>query len=160
MEGLNITELKKLARHYNLHAKIKNIQKLSKDDLISELKKHITFHDDHYTVKQDEYDLHDALKPKKRETKKRVKGAVHKKEEQKVERREKGIGEFDFEDIKKWVGAIEGMHSKYPYTERVLAVKSKLPQLINTVKEKSYTEEDKQKSMEYLKEFAKKYGIS
>jgi len=98
MEGLNITELKKLARHYNLHTKIKNIQKLNKNELISELNKHITFHDDHYTVKQDEYDLHEALKPKKKDNKKQEEhtpektfkhGALYKKDDFKDEDEDK-----------------------------------------------------------------------
>lgn len=66
LEDLNITQIRRLITYYNLHNKIKDITKKSKDELIEKLKQHIFIKGDSFYIKQDNYDLQDAIKPKQK----------------------------------------------------------------------------------------------
>ena len=82
LEDLTTNQLKKLAKFYNLHQRIPNINKLSREDLLDELYYHIGIDEENHLfyVVQHDYDLEKAIgiKPKK---KKKEKEKIKKEEE-------------------------------------------------------------------------------
>lgn len=83
-EHLTNTQLKKLIREYNLHVKISGYSKMSRDDLIKELKKHLHVENGIYKILNHEKELKIEEKIKKpREKKEKVKKVEPKPVEEK-----------------------------------------------------------------------------
>jgi hypothetical protein len=78
---LNITHLKKIARFYNSIIKIKTINKLSKEELINILNKHIYIKDNYIYTHSNKYEIPKLTKERKLKQKKVKKEKVEKVEE-------------------------------------------------------------------------------
>jgi hypothetical protein len=91
LDDLKITELRKICSHYNKHIKITNFTKLSRDDLLVEMKKKIELIDDMVHIKK----INDFELPKKKPKEPKPKKPKQPKVKPEVKPEEPNVEEVD-----------------------------------------------------------------
>ena len=94
LDNYNLKELRRVCRIYNVHNKITRFTKLTKEELIEEMKKHFTFENNKINIKKQDIKEEDkpttrSLKAAEEKKKKEEEEKKRKEDEEKKERRER-----------------------------------------------------------------------
>jgi len=115
-EDFNITQIRRIIAHYNLHTKIKDIAKKTKDELIDKLKEHVYIKGDTFYLKEKTFDKDiSKQKPRKTKPKEKTKAKETKAKETKEEPQEKLIlnNDVTYEEVSDFIEDLKNSSSTF-----------------------------------------------